>query len=205
MKFNAVTRGVQGSSASRRLRRAGRLPGIVYGGGEPAVSIDLDHNEIYYALQKEAFHSSILELSIDGKVEQVLLRASQWHPYKPQVLHIDFQRVKAGEMLTTSVPLHFLNAEISPAVKEQGAQINTVMNEVEISCLPRHLPSHIDVDLSKMNDGDVLTVANLIAPEGVQFTHVADESAVVAVASVIQEAASQEDAEATQEETTAEA
>lgn len=186
MQFTATSRGVQGSSASRRLRRAGRVPAVVYGGTEPALSIELDHNEIFHALRKEAFHSSILEMVLDGKAERVLLRAVQWHPYKPQVLHVDFQRVVAGHEITTKVPLHFLNAEVSPAVKLGGAQINLVLNEVEIACLPRNLPAHIEVDLGTMNVGEVLHVSSLKAPAGVKFVTHADEDPVVAVASVIE-------------------
>jgi large subunit ribosomal protein L25 len=121
MKFTATSRSVQGSSASRRLRRAGRVPAIVYGGHAQPLNIELDHNEIYHALRKEAFHASILDMELDGKAQPVLLRAVQWHPYKQLVLHVDFQRVSATEALHTKVPLHFINGEISPAVKLGGA------------------------------------------------------------------------------------
>ena len=116
MQFNATSRSVQGSSASRRLRRAGRVPAIVYGGKDQALNIELDHNEIFHALRKERFHSSILDMQLDGKSHSVLLRAVQWHAYKPQVMHVDFQRVDASQALHTKVPLHFINADISPAV-----------------------------------------------------------------------------------------
>src|SRR5690606_3169025 len=134
----------QGSSASRRLRRAGRIPAIVYGGADAPLSIELDHNEIFHALRKEEFHASILQMQLDGKSQNVLLRAVQWHAYKPQVLHVDFQRVAAGQSLTTKVPLHFVNAEVSPAVKIAGNVINHVLTELEIACLPADLPQFIE-------------------------------------------------------------
>lgn len=169
MKFTATSRSVQGSSASRRLRRAGRLPGIVYGGkGEP-LSIELDHNEIYHAVLKEEFHASVLEMNLDGKVETVLLRAVQWHAYKPQVLHIDFQRVDAKEKLHTKVPLHFVGAEESPAVKLHSNNVAHVATEVEVSCLPKNLPQFIEVDLSKLEDGGVVHLSDIKAPKGVEF------------------------------------
>src|SRR5690606_630288 len=117
MKFNAASRSCQGSSASRRRRRAGRVPAIVYGGTEQPLSVELDHNEIFHALRKEEFHASILDMNLEGKTQQVLLRAVQWHPYKQQVLHVDFQRVDAAQAITTKVPLHFINGDVSPAVK----------------------------------------------------------------------------------------
>src|SRR5690554_7547661 len=117
MKFNATSRSDKGTSASRRLRHAGRVPGIVYGGNAEPVSIELDHNEIYHALRKEEFHASILQMQLDGKSQNVLLRTVQWHAYKPQVLHVDFQRIAEGQALHTKVPLHFVNAEQAPAVK----------------------------------------------------------------------------------------
>src|SRR5690606_12122951 len=130
MKFNATPRSDKGTSASRRLRHAGRVPAIVYGGKDEPLSIELDHNEIFHALRKEAFHASILDMQLEGKKgQQVLLRAVQWHPYKPQVLHVDFQRVDAKQTITTKVPLHFINGEESPAVKIHAQIISHVMTE----------------------------------------------------------------------------
>src|SRR5690606_824314 len=147
MKFNATSRDNKGTSASRRLRRAGRVPAIVYGGNAEPLSIELDHNEIYHAVRKEEFHASILEMILDGKpAGSVLLRAVQWHPYKPQVLHVDFQRVDESQRITTKVPLHFLNVESSPAVKLSGAVVTHPVTEVEIACLPGNLPQAIEVD-----------------------------------------------------------
>lgn len=182
MQFNATTRSVQGSSASRRLRRAGRVPAIVYGGTEQPLNIELDHNEIYHALRKEAFHASILSMQLDGKSHPVLLRSVQWHAYKPQVLHVDFQRVLANEAITTKVPLNFINGDQSPAVKLGGAMISHVVTEVEVKSLPADLPASIDVDLSSLQSGESLHVSSLVLPAGV--TVIGDAAQVVATAIV---------------------
>lgn len=168
MKFSATARSVQGSSASRRLRRAGRVPAIVYGGTAAPLNIELDHNEIYHALRKESFHASILTMELaGGQNEQVLLRSVQWHPYKQQVLHVDFQRVDANQALHTKVPLHFVNGDVSPAVKLSGALISHVMNEVDIVCLPSNLPQFIEVNLGDMLVGGSVHASDLKLPIGV--------------------------------------
>jgi len=150
MKVIAFPRKEQGSGASRRLRNAGQTPGIIYGGtGEP-VLIALDHNALYHALKKETFHSSILDMEVEGKTQQVLLRDFQMHAYKQLVLHADFQRVDAKQKIHTKVPLHFVNAEVSPAVKLSAAVISHVMNELDVSCLPGDLPEFVEVDLTNM-------------------------------------------------------
>ncbi len=180
MKFNATARSVQGTSASRRLRRAGRVPAIVYGGEGAPLNVELDHNEIYHALRKEQFHASILTMAMeDGKTEPVLLRAVQWHPYKQQVLHVDFQRVSANQALHTKVPLHFVNAETSPAVKLSGAIISHIINEVEVTCLPQALPQFIEVDLGDLLGGASLHQKDIVLPKGVTFTHPNDELVIV--------------------------
>ena len=186
MKFNATARSVQGSSASRRLRRAGRVPAIVYGTGTQPLNIELDHNEIYHALRKEEFHASILDMNVEGgKTEQVLLRAVQWHAYKPQVLHVDFQRVDASKVLHTKVPLHFINADQSPAVKLSSAVISHVMTELDIACLPGDLPQFIEVDLSKLLGGASLHLSDVQLPKGVTYVaHGAETNPVVATALV---------------------
>ena len=130
MKFTAVTRKAQGTGASRRLRRAEKLPGIVYGGKVAATPIELDHNEIFHALRKEKFHASILEMVLDGKSERVLLRSFQMHPYKPQVLHIDFQRISADEQIRMNVPLHFVGEEKSPAITIDKTNVNHALTEL---------------------------------------------------------------------------
>ncbi|WP_397474819.1 50S ribosomal protein L25/general stress protein Ctc [Pusillimonas sp.] len=169
MKFNATLRSVQGTSASRRLRHAGRVPAIVYGGTDKPLNIELDHNEIFHALRKEAFHASILDMQLDGKSQPVLLRAVQWHPYKQLVLHVDFQRVVAKQAITTKVPLHFINGDASPAVKISKAIISHVLTELEITCLPADLPQGIEVDLINLEAGATLHLADIELPKGVTF------------------------------------
>lgn len=169
MKFKAFSRNVHGSSASRRLRHAGQVPAIVYGGNiDPAV-IALDHNQIYHDLRKDAFHASILDMDLDGKKEQVILRAVQWHAYKQQVLHVDFQRVRADQALTTRVPLNFLNGEESPAVKLHAQVISHLAVDLEITCLPGDLPASIDVDLINLEADETISLDAITLPEGVEY------------------------------------
>ena len=160
MKLVAIERTLQGTGASRRLRTAQKVPGIVYGAGTPAM-IELDHNALFFALKKEAFHSTILEMEVAGKTEQVLLRDYQMHPFRPIVLHIDFQRVDATTKITKKVPLHFINEENSPAVKTEGCLVNHVITEPLIQCLASQLPEYITVDLGELTKGQTLTVKDL--------------------------------------------
>src|SRR5512135_2355742 len=139
IEIAATIRKAQGTGASRRLRKAGRVPGIVYGESDP-VLIDLDHNNLFHSLRKEAFHASVLTLDLEGKKEQVLLRDFVMHPFRQQVQHIDFQRVQADKKIHMKVPLHFKNAEVSPGVKLHGGVVSHVLNEIEIACLPADLP-----------------------------------------------------------------
>ncbi len=171
MKFVAYARTQQGTGASRRLRNADKVPGIVYGAGEPAL-IELDHNALFFALKKEAFHSSLLEMELAGKSQQVLLRDYQMHPYKPQVLHIDFQRVDATTKVTKKVPLHFTGADASPAVKTDDCVVNHVMNDLMVQCLASQLPEHIEVDLSGLTKGQSLHLSDLKLAKGIKaVTH----------------------------------
>ncbi|MBK7354366.1 MAG: 50S ribosomal protein L25/general stress protein Ctc [Nitrosomonas sp.] len=169
IEIDANNRAMQGKGASRRLRRAGKVPGIVYGGEGQAQSIELDHNNLFHKLKLEAFHASILSLSLDGKKEQVLLRDVQMHPYKLQVLHVDFQRVDQNKKIHMKVPLHFINAEIAPGVKLSGGLISHVLTEVDISCLPKDLPEFITADLSEMTAGSTLHLKDLKLPQGVEI------------------------------------
>ena len=167
MKVVAFARTQQGTGASRRLRNAGQTPGIIYGGAAAPELIALDGNALFHALKKEAFHGSILDLELDGKVQQVLLRDFQMHAYKQLVLHADFQRVDASQPIHTKVALHFVNADVSPAVKLSGASVSHVLNELEVSCLPGQLPEFITVDLSNLEAGQSVHVSQLTLPEGV--------------------------------------
>ncbi|ANJ00507.1 50S ribosomal protein L25/general stress protein Ctc [Polynucleobacter wuianus] len=185
MKVVAFERSVQGTGASRRLRNSGKTPGIVYGSKDPALVIELDHNALFHALRKEAFHSSILDLEIAGKTQKVLLRDYQMHPFKPLVLHIDFQRVSATEKVHMRVPLHFTNAETSAAVKLQGAVVSHILNDIEVSCLPADLPEFIEVDLSKIEVGHSVHAKDLTLPKGVSLVlHVEQENPVLANARI---------------------
>lgn len=166
-EFNATKRAEQGTGASRRLRRAGRVPGILYGGGEAAQPIAIDHNELFHKLKHEAFHSSILTMILDGAKHQVLLRDVQMHAYKALVQHIDFQRVDASHRITVKVPLHFVNADIAPGVKLQGGIASHTVNELEVECLPADLPEFIEVDLKDLDVGASLHVLDLSLPKGV--------------------------------------
>jgi large subunit ribosomal protein L25 len=173
---------VQGSGASRRLRRAGTVPGIVYGGNAAPVAIETDHNDLLLKLKKEAFHSSIISLVIDGKKEQVLLRDTQVHAYKPLVLHVDFQRVDATHELHIKVPLHFVNEETAPGVKLGGGLVNHVMTELEIQCLAGDLPEFIEVDVGALKIGENLHASQLKLPKGVKAVmHGSDDPIVVGI------------------------
>lgn len=168
MKFVAFERTLQGTGASRRLRNTGKVPGIVYGAGEPSM-IELDHNALYHALKKESFHSSILDMELAGKEQKVLLRDFQMHPWRQQVLHIDFQRVDETTRLRKKVPLHFVGEENSPAVKTDKCVVSHVATEVEIECLAVALPEYISVDLSNLVRGKSLHVSDIVAPEGAKI------------------------------------
>ena len=185
MKVVAFERSVQGTGASRRLRNSGKTPGIIYGGKDAATVIELDHNALFHALRKEAFHSSILDLEIGGKAQKVLLRDYQMHPFKPLVLHIDFQRVSASEKVHMRVPLHFINADTSAAVQLQGAVISHISTELEVSCLPADLPEFIEVDLNKIEVGHGIHAKDIALPKGVTLVlHVEQENPVLANARI---------------------
>ena len=167
--IKATSRNVEGKGASRRLRRAAQLPAIVYGGSAAPQAIQIEHEQIWLASHHEWFYSSILNLDIDGKVEQVLLRDMQRHPYKQLIMHLDFQRVDASHALRTKVQLHFLNQEKSPAGKTSGVVIMHELTEVEVSCLPKDLPEAIEVDLSDLAVGAVVHLSDLKLPAGVEL------------------------------------
>ena len=184
IEISAAKRAAQGTGASRRLRRAGRVPGILYGGAEPPLTIEFDHNELYLKARREAFHASIITLDLDGQKLQVLLRAINMHPFKAEVQHVDFQRVHADQKIHMKVPLHFVNAEVSPAVKDAGAVINHVLNEIDIACLPADLPGFIAVDLSQITVARSIHVNDLKFPNGVAPVLHRGENPVVASAAL---------------------
>jgi large subunit ribosomal protein L25 len=189
----AQKRATQGTGASRRLRRDKKVPGIVYGGKETPVMIELEHNALYHQLRNEAFHASILTLNVDGSRSQVLLRAVNMHPWKQQVDHIDFQRVAADKKIHMKVPLHFVNQEISPAIKLSAALVNHAMNEVEIQCLPADLPEFIEVDLKDLAVGHAIHVSELTMPKGVEPVVHRGEDPVVVNAVMPRAAAAEEE------------
>ena len=188
-EFNANKRTLQGSGASRRLRHANKVPGIIYGGTAAPLMIELEHNDLLLNLRKEAFHASVLTINVDGTVETVLLRDSQMHPYRPLVLHVDFLRVDTTHAIHQKVPLHFINAEVSPGVKLSGGNVSAAMNEIDVSCLPQDLPTFIEVDLKDLEAGNSIHVSQMVFPKGVKpITH-ANEDAVVVTISVKKAAA----------------
>jgi large subunit ribosomal protein L25 len=184
IEINAIKRSAQGTGASRRLRRAGNVPGIIYGGGKEAVSIELNHKELFLQFRHETFHSSILNLILDGKKEQVLLRDYQLHPVRNDIQHIDFQRVSATEKIHVKVPFHFINEELAPGVKLQHGIAAHILTEVDVSCLPKNLPEFIEVDLAELNAGHSIHLSQIKLPKGVEFVQLAhgDDAAVVSIA-----------------------
>ncbi len=184
IEVNAQKRTKQGTGASRRLRREGKTPGVIYGGKEPAVVIELDHNALYHQLRQEAFHASVLTLNLDGAKEQVLLRAVNMHPFRLEVQHVDFQRVQADVHIQMKVPLHFVNADISPGVKLSGGIVSHVMSELAIRCLPADLPEFIEVDLKDLAIGNIVHVKDLQLPKGVEAVLHGSENPPVAVVQI---------------------
>ena len=184
IEFTAFPRNTEGRGASRRLRRTGKAPGIVYGGTSAPTPIELDHNALIHALRTEAFHASILTMKVDGSSTQVLLRDVQMHPFRNEVLHVDFQRIDPSRKIHMKVPLHFVNEELSPAVKSQGAIVSHVMTEIDIACLPKDLPEFIEVDLSELDTAHSLHVSGVKLPPGVTIVSRRTGDPVVATAVV---------------------
>ena len=168
MKFAAFERNTQGTGASRRLRVTGRAPGIVYGAGRQPQMIELDHNALWHAMQKETFHSSILEMEVAGQTSKVLLRDVQYHPYKQEILHVDFQRIDDKTRIHMKVPLHFEGLETSPAVVTEGCTVTPLLHELDVVCMPSQLPEFIKVDLSQLNSKSTLGVQSIKLPSGVK-------------------------------------
>jgi len=183
IEINAKARSAQGTGASRRLRRAGNVPGIIYGGGKDAVSIELNQKDLFLQFRHEAFHASILNLNVDGKKEQVLLRDFQMHPVRNDIAHIDFQRVSATEKIHVKVPLHFINAEVAPGVKLSHGIVTHIQTEADVSCLPKSLPEFIEVDLSNLAAGHSIHLSEIKLPKGVEFVQLShgDDAAVASI------------------------
>jgi large subunit ribosomal protein L25 len=184
IEFTAFPRHTEGRGASRRMRRTGKAPGIVYGGTTPPQPIELDHNALIHALRTEAFHASILTMKVDGSSTQVLLRDVQMHPFRNEVLHVDFQRIDPSRKIHMKVPLHFVNEELSPAVTTQGAVVSHVMTEIDIACLPKDLPEFIEVDLSELDTTHSLHVSGVKLPPGVAIVSRRTGDPVIATAVV---------------------
>jgi large subunit ribosomal protein L25 len=184
IEFTAFARNTEGRGASRRMRRAGKAPGIVYGGTTAPTPIELDHNALFHALRGEAFHSSILTMKLDGSATQVLLRDVQMHPFRNEILHVDFQRVEENKKIHMKVPLHFVNAEQSPAVKLSSAIVSHVTTDLDITCLPKDLPGFIEVDLSGLEVGHSMHVSAVKLPAGVTVVTRGRTDPVVAAAIV---------------------
>ena len=165
--LTATGRKDEGKGASRRLRRSGHVPAIVYGGHKDPMSVQIEHNHLWIASQNEWFYSAIVDLDVDGKIEKVLLRDMQRHPFKQQILHLDFLRVSENEALRAKVPLHFVNQEVSPAGKSAGVVVTHELNEVEVSCLPKDLPEFLEIDLSELVVGDIVHLSQIKLPKGV--------------------------------------
>ena len=191
-EFNAQKRTLQGTGASRRLRRAGRVPCVVYGGEQPAEAIDVDHNEIFHKLKQESFHASVLTMVIDGAKQSVLLRDVQMHAFKRQVLHLDFHRVDEKQKLRTKVPLHFINADLAPGVKLQGGIVSHVLTEIEVHCLAADLPEFIEVDLRDVSAGHSVHLSAVTMPNGVEPVLHKGEDPVVAAITIPRGAAADE-------------
>jgi large subunit ribosomal protein L25 len=183
IEVTATPRTTQGKGASRRLRHTGRVPGVLYGAGRMAEAIEVDHKEIALKLKQEAFHASILTLSLGSEKQQVLLRDYQMHPWRAQVLHVDFQRVAKDQKIHVKVPLHFINAAIAPGVKTGGGSVNHVMSELDIICFPDDLPEYVEVDLANLQMGHSIHLSELTLPKGVESTQLrgGDDAVVVTI------------------------
>lgn len=168
IEINASKREVQGKGASRRLRHLGRVPGVLYGGGKDAENLEFDQSDLYRKLRQEAFHASVLTLNINGDKQAVLLRDSQMHPWRAEVMHVDFQRVSKDRKIHMKVPLHFINQEVAPGVKTGGGIVSHVLTELDITCLPDLLPEYITVDLGELQLGQTIHLSDIQYPEGVE-------------------------------------
>lgn len=182
MQFNltATKRDAKGSGASRRLRHSGSTPAIIYGNDKPALQVTLDHNGLYHALRKEAFHSSVLNIDVEGAKEAVILRDVQWHPFRQLILHVDFQRVDTTHAIHIKLPVHFVNADVCPGVKVHGGVASHTITELDIKGLVADLPAFIEIDLKDLDAGAALHLKDVKLPKGVELAHSTDGEKVVA-------------------------
>lgn len=182
-EIEAAVRHDMGKGASRRLRREEKVPGVIYGGGKAPISLTLEHKTISKSLESEAFYSHILTLKTGTDSERVILKAVQRHPFKPRVLHVDFQRVRADEKLHMHIPLHFVGADVAPGAKDAGGVISHIMNDVEVSCLPDNLPEYLEIDLSNMQLNQILHLSDIKLPNGVEIIALShgDDKPVVSI------------------------
>ncbi len=184
IEIKAVKRDAKGTGASRRLRHAGSVPGVVYGAGKEAVTIELNAKELFLEFRHEAFHASVLDLNLEGKKESVLLRDFQMHPVRNTIQHVDFQRVSATEKIHVKVPFHFINADVAPGVKLGGGIVAHIFTEADVSCLAKDLPEFIEVDVAALEMGHSIHLSQINLPKGVTFVQLAhgDDAAVVSIA-----------------------
>ncbi len=204
IEIKAVTRDVKGTSASRRLRRAGIVPGVIYGEDKPAVTVEFNGHALFLEFRHEAFHASVLSLELDGKKEDVLLRDYQLHPVRNNILHVDFQRVSATEKIHVKVPVHFINGDIAPGVKVDGGIAAHIMTEAEVICLAKDLPEYVEVDLAHLEIGDSVHLSEIKLPNGVEFVELThDNDAAVASIAKSRAGASDDDVVAPTETTDA--
>ena len=176
IEINAILREAKGTGASRRLRHEGKVPGILYGGKDDAKSIELNAKDLFMQFKHEAFHASILTLNLDGKKESVLLRDYQMHPVRNNIQHIDLQRIDENKKLSVKIPFHFLNEDVAPGVKLEGGVVSHIMVDVDISCLPKDLPTYIEVDMIALSIGDSIRLSDIKVPEGVELTTLSEDN-----------------------------
>ena len=167
IEINAQSRSDLGKGASRRLRRTGNVPAIIYGAGNDAQAINIEHKSLWKAQEDERFYSSVMKLNLDGKPCDVVIKDLQRHPAKNIIMHADFQRVDDNSSITVNVPLHFRNAEACPGIKLQGGTLRVVNKLIKVRCTPSKLPTHLDIDLKSLNAGDQLHISDIQLPEGV--------------------------------------
>ncbi len=182
--LRAERRHALGTSASRRLRREGKVPAVMYGAGKGEVALVLDHDALLHNLEREAFYSAILGVELDGESEQAILRDVQRHPTRPQILHVDFQRVSATEKIHIKIPIHLMGEDVAPGVKIGGGILSRLITEIDVSCLPKDLPEFLELDVSTLELHHSLHLSDIRLPEGVEMTAFAHGGEDLAVASI---------------------